>query len=546
MAASKKSTGYSAKYAAGVLPFFGDEVLLGLEYRKRQGTYVWIDFSGKGDPEETFAETASRECYEETAGLLNIPISKITSAEKAGHFVDHTDPETGFFYRIYCIKLNEKISVEEFRNLGEKIEIKYFKIKDVLMQTDRSIYGAEFDRIRSLSSKKFIRDITLDSTLESKVDLSIEIDNSTSTSTLESNTGNVLPSTFTSTVESNIISNTRNLNCGICGICGYPLEVLNNPYNTGNVVYNNPHHIEICWKCAGNMKTNFISKCDECGGLMDGDDCSGEICLDCDLYDCFCDPPMDDFKSTVFTSTSTSTSTSASTSASTSTSTVESTVVSNIISKTGNESSNLKSKCKECGDLMDSDGSFCLNCEDCNRKTCLDCDPYDCFCDPTLDLMWMDDFKSTVFTPTSTSIIDSTVVSNAGNVVLNTVNIISERKIPKSAECRCQMLNDDSLSMICKNFDSIYCFCDPPILTSTSTSTSTSTIDSIVGSNVGNVGSTVVSNVGSIPGNLISNQKSPKCVECRCPMGDSYGLICEDCNGKKCLDCDSLNCSCDS
>jgi len=62
-------------HAAGVLPFAGRQVLLGLEKRG------WSAFSGTGAPHETPAKTASRELSEETARILHVDQADLAASQ---------------------------------------------------------------------------------------------------------------------------------------------------------------------------------------------------------------------------------------------------------------------------------------------------------------------------------------------------------------------------------------------------------------------------------------------------------------------------------
>ncbi len=139
------------KLAAGILPFFdnGESVLLGKEFRERENNYVWMEFGGKQENNETLAETACREANEETAYTLNITLDKVLSAEQKGHYIDYYNEKTNVFYRKYCIKLSEKPDPEMFvlnskdKDHVEKIEWKYFKASDVIFNHDGNILGTE-------------------------------------------------------------------------------------------------------------------------------------------------------------------------------------------------------------------------------------------------------------------------------------------------------------------------------------------------------------------------------------------------------------------
>jgi len=110
--------------ATGILPFFDDgTVLLGKEYRARYASYSWLEFGGKQELNETLAQAAYRETIEETAGTLKITLEDVIHAEKNGHYIDHINPETKVFYRMYFIVVHgEKPLVEMFHLNAGKLE----------------------------------------------------------------------------------------------------------------------------------------------------------------------------------------------------------------------------------------------------------------------------------------------------------------------------------------------------------------------------------------------------------------------------------------
>lgn len=154
------------KLCAGILPFFdnGKTILLGKEFRERDNNFAWMEFGGQHENNETLAETACRECNEETAGTLHITIEQVQSAERLGHYVDHYNEKTNNFYRMYCLKLDgEKPMIETFNENAkgkdhvEKTEWRYFETKDViynndgiLPNTDIKIYKTTCIRIEKL------------------------------------------------------------------------------------------------------------------------------------------------------------------------------------------------------------------------------------------------------------------------------------------------------------------------------------------------------------------------------------------------------------
>ena len=70
---------------------------------------------------ETLAETAYRESQEETAWMLDTTLNLIKKAEEKGHYVDFYNEKTNFFYRMYCVKMIQKVDIEDIRvNAKEK------------------------------------------------------------------------------------------------------------------------------------------------------------------------------------------------------------------------------------------------------------------------------------------------------------------------------------------------------------------------------------------------------------------------------------------
>lgn len=156
----------SSKKAAGVLPFFnngtGFDVLLGKEYRERFNAYRWLEFGGKSDIKEsgeleTLAETAVREANEETAGFLGVTLEKVLTAESRGEFIDYYNEKTNIFYRMYCIKFENKIDLENIqkqvqRTTLENVEMvdwKYFNADNVIFSEDGTIFD-------DIESKRYI------------------------------------------------------------------------------------------------------------------------------------------------------------------------------------------------------------------------------------------------------------------------------------------------------------------------------------------------------------------------------------------------------
>ena len=162
--------------AAGILPFFdnGKIILLGKEYRKRNSDYFWMEFGGKQEKNETLAEAACRETNEETAQTLNITLQQVQLAEQNGHYVDHYNKKTNVFYRMYCLKFEEKPLLESFTEnaLGKALEGKddvgkinwdYFNTNDVLYHsngilpnTNVKLYSTMQIRLEKLLEKEFL------------------------------------------------------------------------------------------------------------------------------------------------------------------------------------------------------------------------------------------------------------------------------------------------------------------------------------------------------------------------------------------------------
>ena len=177
----------SYKKAAGILIFcssdstIGDSttsILLGKEYRDRYNNYFWMDFGGKNEEGETLVETAFRECNEETANSLNIKFSDVLEAEEKGYYIDYLNKNTNMFYRMYCVKLSDKINIEiitknvsKIRNENpldnhvEKLEYKYFNAHDVIFSEDGTlpddeykIYSTSFIRYKLLKDSSFLKE----------------------------------------------------------------------------------------------------------------------------------------------------------------------------------------------------------------------------------------------------------------------------------------------------------------------------------------------------------------------------------------------------
>lgn len=156
--------------AAGVLPLFdgGKTVLLGKEYRKRYDSYAWMEFGGKHEKDETVAQTACRECNEETADTLGITLQQVQEAEELGQFIDYHNPKTDVFYRMYFLYLTQsKPDTELFKinSVGksnvEMVEYKYFRTEDVLNNvdgvlpdTDVKLYATNCIRIAMLKESE--------------------------------------------------------------------------------------------------------------------------------------------------------------------------------------------------------------------------------------------------------------------------------------------------------------------------------------------------------------------------------------------------------
>ena len=141
-----------AKIAAGILPFFDNKnkILLGKEYRKRYDSYSWMEFGGKQEKGESLAEVACREANEETAGTLGVQLSQVEFAELNNHYIDYYNPDSKFFYRMYCVNLDtEKPSPETFlanskeKDHVEMVEWEYFNAQDVLSSSDGTLPGTD-------------------------------------------------------------------------------------------------------------------------------------------------------------------------------------------------------------------------------------------------------------------------------------------------------------------------------------------------------------------------------------------------------------------
>ena len=164
-------TPLGSKKAAGILPFFdnGKTVLLGKEFRDRYNAFFWMCFGGKNEEGETLVQTAVRETSEETAFTLNASLEQVQEAEEKGHFVDFYNKSTNFFYRMYCIKFENKIDLDvtiEQAKLNndhvEKVGWNYFNALDVIFSEDGSIpetsemiYSTELVRYKLLRNKGF-------------------------------------------------------------------------------------------------------------------------------------------------------------------------------------------------------------------------------------------------------------------------------------------------------------------------------------------------------------------------------------------------------
>jgi 8-oxo-dGTP pyrophosphatase MutT (NUDIX family) len=161
-----------AQMAAGVLPFFDDgkTILLGKEFRERYNSYAWMEFGGKQKKNESLAETACREGNEETAGTLNIPLQQVQQAEEDGHYLDHYNDKTGIFYRMYCLKFDQKPLPETFRenakgkNKVDKVDFGYFNASDVIWNQDGSLPGTDVKlystmqiRLAKLRDREFLK-----------------------------------------------------------------------------------------------------------------------------------------------------------------------------------------------------------------------------------------------------------------------------------------------------------------------------------------------------------------------------------------------------
>lgn len=137
----------TAKLAAGILPFFdeGDTILLSKEFLEECGTHFWVVFCGIRQNSESPSETACREANEETAGVLDISMRQVEEAEQRGYFIDYYDEKTDFFYRMYCVVLDTKPSIEKFIQSVdmEEDEWGYFPTKDVIHNTDGSLSGTD-------------------------------------------------------------------------------------------------------------------------------------------------------------------------------------------------------------------------------------------------------------------------------------------------------------------------------------------------------------------------------------------------------------------
>jgi len=120
-------------HAAGVLPFAGRQVLLGLEKRG------WSAFSGTGAPHETPTETAARELSEETARILHVDQADLAASQCIVTFT----PMRREFY-LYLVDMTRGASLEdvaaEFQRrrqgtaeapLREKLRVCWFDLHEV-------------------------------------------------------------------------------------------------------------------------------------------------------------------------------------------------------------------------------------------------------------------------------------------------------------------------------------------------------------------------------------------------------------------------------
>jgi 8-oxo-dGTP pyrophosphatase MutT (NUDIX family) len=156
---------------AGILPLFdnGNTVLLGKEFRPRYNDYFWMEFGGKQESGETLAQTACRECNEETAQVLAITLELVQKAEDDGWYVDHHNASTGMSYRMYVVNITgEKPQPATFKDSAvgkdhvEMEEWKYFNTTDVvnnedgkLPGTDTKLYSTMLVRLEKLREKEF-------------------------------------------------------------------------------------------------------------------------------------------------------------------------------------------------------------------------------------------------------------------------------------------------------------------------------------------------------------------------------------------------------
>jgi 8-oxo-dGTP pyrophosphatase MutT (NUDIX family) len=165
----------NAQMAAGILPFFdnGNTILLGQEFRERYNSYAWMEFGGKQKKNESLVEAAWREGNEETAETLQITLQQVQQAEEDGRYVDHYNDKTGIFYRMYCLKFEEKPLPEVFRenakgkNKVDKVDWQYFNASDVIWNQDGSLPGTEHKlystmqvRLAKLKGQEFLKAFT--------------------------------------------------------------------------------------------------------------------------------------------------------------------------------------------------------------------------------------------------------------------------------------------------------------------------------------------------------------------------------------------------
>ena len=153
--------------------------MLGKEFRGRYKSFAWMEFGGNKEQNETLAQTAHREANEETAQTLErfITLAHVEQAEVDGHYVDHLNPATGVFYRMYCLKIHaEKPSIEAFHENVKKLsnnadvnksDWQYFNtsvVMDIHSQegnlpgTDAPLYSTMKTRLEKLRNQEFFKD----------------------------------------------------------------------------------------------------------------------------------------------------------------------------------------------------------------------------------------------------------------------------------------------------------------------------------------------------------------------------------------------------